>query len=123
MKTLLALLFQAALAGPTAVPEVDIATLVTAIAKDPAPLVLDVRTTGEFTAGHVPGARNIPLGDLPAQLAKLETSKAGPIYVICESGRRSAKATRLLLDAGFMAPVNVAGGTGAWRTAGHPVEK
>jgi rhodanese-related sulfurtransferase len=123
MRAFLALLLQAAFAGPTQVPEVNVTALVAALAKDPAPLVLDVRTPGEFTAGHVPGARNIPLGDLAAHLADLEASKTAPIYVICESGGRSAKATKLLLDAGFKAPVNVAGGTGAWRTAGHPVEK
>ena len=123
MRAFLVLLLQAALAGPTQVPEVDVAALVSVLAKDPAPLVLDVRTPGEFTAGHVPGARNIPLGDLSAHLGDLEASKSAPIYVICESGGRSAKATRLLLEAGFKDPVNVAGGTGAWRTAGHPVEK
>ena len=123
MRAFLAVLVQAALAGPTQVPEVDVAGLVTALAKDPVPLVLDVRTPGEFTAGHVPGARNIPLGDLSAHLGDLESSKTAPIYVICESGGRSAKATKLLLVAGFEGPVNVAGGTGAWRVAGHPVEK
>ncbi len=123
MRAFLVLLVQAALAGPNQVPEVDVAGLVKVLTKDTAPLVLDVRTTDEFTAGHVPGARNIPLGDLSAHLGDLEASKAAPIYVICESGGRSAKATRLLLDAGFKGPVNVAGGTGAWRTAGHPVEK
>ncbi len=123
MRTFLALLFQAALAGPTDLPEVNIATLATALEKEPPPLVLDVRTPDEFTAGHVPGARNIPLGDLSKHLGDLEASKAAPIYVICRSGSRSAKATALLLKAGFKAPVNVAGGTLAWQAAGHPVEQ
>lgn len=85
--------------------------------------VLDVRTEGEFVAGHVPGAVNKPLGSFGPDdpwLAGLD--KEAPLYVICQSGGRSARAADTLAAAGFNT-VNVLGGTGGWQAAGHPVEK
>jgi rhodanese-related sulfurtransferase len=82
-------------------------------------LVLDVRESREYRAGHVPGARSLPLSLLPARLSELPTEHA--VYVICEAGGRSARATALLRSVGIPA-VNVAGGTGAWIAAGRPIE-
>lgn len=84
--------------------------------------VLDVRTAGEFAAGHVPGAVNIPVGDLAARIAELEPHKDAEIWTICAVGGRSAAASDLLASAGYTA-VNVDGGTNGWIAAGHTVEK
>ena len=84
------------------------------------PLLLDVRTDEEYAAGHVAQARHIPLDSLDSRLAELEPHKGAEIYVICQSGRRSERASQLLLTKGFT-PVNVEGGTGAWVSAGMPV--
>lgn len=84
------------------------------------PVVVDVREPFEFAAGHVPGARNIPLGELTARHA--EVSKANPVYVICQSGGRSVQGTQYLDAVGHHA-INVAGGTAAWQTARFPVER
>lgn len=84
------------------------------------PLLLDVRTDEEYAAGHVAQARQIPLDTLESRLAELEAYKGAEIYVICQSGRRSERASQLLLSKGFT-PVNVEGGTGAWVGAGMPV--
>ena len=84
------------------------------------PLLLDVRTDEEYAAGHVAQARHIPLDTLESRLAELEPHKGAEIYVICQSGRRSERASQLLLTKGFT-PVNVEGGTGAWVSAGMPV--
>lgn len=86
------------------------------------PLLIDVRTEREYAAGHVEGARLLPLDQLPSRIGELEAHKDQPIHVICQSGGRSARATQVLADAGFNA-VNVQGGTGGWIRAGHPVTR
>lgn len=63
-------------------------------------VLVDVRTPGEFAAGHVAGARNIPLGDLSRQASKLG-SKKRPVLVYCRSGSRSRSAKGVLERAGF----------------------
>jgi len=85
-------------------------------------VVIDVRNPDEFAAGHVPGARLVPLGELSGRLAELDDLKSRPVHVICASGGRSARATSVLAQAGFANPINVTGGTRAWIAAGHPVE-
>ena len=85
-------------------------------------VLVDVRTPAEYAGGHVPGAANIPLSDLDPTAPPFTThDRDQEIYVICQSGRRSAAAADQLAAAGFKA-VNVEGGTGAWQAAGHPVE-
>lgn len=81
--------------------------------------VLDVRETGEFTGtfGRVPGARNISVQALAGRLHELEDWRGREIFVICLSGVRSARATELLLRAGFTRARNVAGGMKAWAAA------
>lgn len=83
------------------------------------PTLVDVRTAGEFAAGHVPGAVNIPLDELPARLGEVDKGKE--VTVICQSGNRSRTAARLLAEAGYQV-ADVSGGTGAWRSAGFPTE-
>jgi rhodanese-related sulfurtransferase len=90
---------------------------VSELAALPDATVIDVREPSEFSAGHVPGATPIPLGQLGERLA--EITGEGPVYLICQSGGRSAKATEFLASRGVNA-VNVEGGTSAWQQAGHP---
>jgi rhodanese-related sulfurtransferase len=75
-------------------------------------LLLDVRTTGEFAAGHVPGAVNIPVQDLPDRIAGL-VEGTRPIVVYCRSGMRSAQAAGMLRRAGHPA-VHDLGGMSNW---------
>jgi len=69
--------------------------------------LLDVREPFELAVENVPGAANIPLGQLRARLGELPRDKE--IFVICRSGQRAYSATRLLLQNGFKAR-NLAGG-------------
>ncbi len=80
--------------------------------------LLDVREDDEWAAGHVPGARHIPLGQLGARAA--EVPKDELVYVICRSGARSGRAAQALAGAGWRA-VNVAGGMQDWAAAGRPM--
>ena len=81
--------------------------------------VVDVREPEEFATGHVPGAVNIPMGQVHRRLGELDRSRRQ--LVVCRSGNRSGAITDVLLAQGFDA-VNVAGGTLAWAREGHPVE-
>lgn len=82
-------------------------------------VLLDVREPEEWEAGHVPGARHIPLGVLPDRMGELE--RAERIVVVCRSGHRSGLATEWLSTAGFDA-ANLVGGMQAWAAAQMPVE-
>lgn len=81
--------------------------------------IIDVRETYEFATGHVPGAVNIPMATIPVRLQELPAS---PVYVVCESGGRSAQVVMFLQRHGIEA-VNVDGGTSAWRMSGLPIEQ
>ena len=81
--------------------------------------LIDVRQPDEYASGHVPGARLIPLGDVPERVDEIPSS--GEVLVICRSGARSGKACEFLVAQGIAA-VNVAGGTLAWLEAGRPVD-
>ncbi len=107
-------------AAGVAVRDVDVATLQTDLARGAVPLLIDVRSAEEFAGGHVPGAKNVPLDALEGRLAELGAAGT-PLYVICQSGRRSASASATLASKGYT-PVNVLGGTSAWQAAGYAVE-
>jgi len=106
-------------AAEAARPQVDVAFLHARRAD--IPVLVDVRTKKEYDAGHVPGALHLPLQELGDRLGELEVWRGGPVYLICQSGGRSARAQAQLSAAGFTA-VNVVGGTGAWKAAGYPLE-
>ncbi len=75
-------------------------------------LVLDVREPHEFERGHIPGAVNLPLGQLRSRLAELPTDRK--LLVYCQVGQRAYYATRLLAQRGF-APALLSGGYRTWQ--------
>lgn len=81
--------------------------------------IIDVREPDEYAGAHVAGATNIPLGTLPDRLA--EVPRGRPVFVMCLSGGRSARAATFLRGAGVDA-VDVAGGITRWYQEGFPVE-
>lgn len=105
-------------AGPSVTP-----TQATHLINREDAIVLDVREPGEYSAGHVLGAKNLPLSRLDAPGADLPKRKERPVIVYCESGQRSAKAAAALRKHGFARVMNLAGGLGAWQQAGLPLEK
>src|SRR4030067_3675025 len=82
------------------------------LVSDNPPLVLDVRTPGEFVGelGHMPGARLIPLNLSQDSLAVLSHFKDREIIAVCRSGRRSGIAAEQLARAGFDKVYNLKGG-------------
>lgn len=87
------------------------------IETDPTLQLIDVRSSGEYSTGHVPRAMNIPLEQVETRLDDLGR---GPIAILCQSGRRAGMACELL-GAHRRNLLLVEGGTGAWIEAGFPV--
>jgi len=69
-------------------------------------LVIDVRTTDEFSGGHIEGAIHIPYHVISQEIGKHEIDKAKPIIVYCKSGARSAAARKSLEHAGYTNVIN-----------------
>ncbi|MEU6536950.1 rhodanese-like domain-containing protein [Streptomyces sp. NPDC047000] len=80
-------------------------------------VVVDVREPGEYVAGHVPGARLMPLSSVLSRVGELPIDR--PVYVICASGNRSRTATDWLGSRGIDA-WSVSGGTLGWIRGGRP---
>nr|WP_304440562.1 molybdopterin-synthase adenylyltransferase MoeB [Verrucomicrobium sp. GAS474] len=74
--------------------------------------LIDVREPQEWEIAKIPGAKLIPLGELPRRLHELDSSRE--IVLHCKVGARSMKAAKLLHDSGFRKLKNVAGGIDAW---------
>lgn len=85
-----------------------------------APVLLDVRSPGEFAAGHIPGAMNIPVDELAARIGDIPASSSDDIVVYCESGRRAAAAQKTLIAAGFTSIFDLTGHMRAWRQMDLP---
>ncbi|MBC7705107.1 MAG: rhodanese-like domain-containing protein [Rhodoferax sp.] len=86
-------------------------------------VVVDVSDTAEFAAGHVGGAKNIPLNQLEEKLASAVKNKTLPLILICRTGTRSGRALAIAQKLGYQKAQSLGGGLGAWKTANLPVEK
>ena len=81
-------------------------------------VVLDVREPHEWAAGHIEGARHIPMGELPTRVGELDPQAR--TLVVCHVGGRSARVTAWLHQQGYDV-ANLAGGMDAWEMAQRPV--
>jgi rhodanese-related sulfurtransferase len=88
------------------------------LSEKPPPFLVDVRRRDEFTAGHISGAKLIPLPELGARLDEIPRDR--PVVCVCRSGSRSGSAVKLLTKQGVYAE-NLRGGMLAWGRAGLPV--
>lgn len=85
-------------------------------------VVLDVRTAEEFAAGHVPGARNIPVAELGSRMSELAPLKDVEMVVYCRSGRRAGLALETLGSQGFRRLRHLDGDMIGWDSGGHRLE-
>lgn len=83
-------------------------------------LLLDVRESWEWVTARIPGARHIPMGQIPTRLAEIPQDR--PVVVYCATGQRSGAVTDALRRAGYPRVFNVAGGIVAWMNQRLPVE-
>ena len=125
MKKLIAVIFASTLAltscgGTSAAVDLN-PTDFQAKAQEAGVILLDVRTAGEFYAGHIDGAINIDVEGMTfeGEIANLDKTKTYAIY--CQSGRRSRIAVETMSKAGFTNLFNLDQGIGSWQSAGLPV--
>ena len=85
-------------------------------------VLLDVREREAFAAGHLPGARNVPRGQLELRIDRELPDPMVRVLVYCQLGKISTLATATLRQLGFPRAVALDGGYEAWLAAGHPVE-
>lgn len=86
-------------------------------------VVIDVCQPDEFAAGHVGGARSIPMGELEAKLPGAVKNKATPLVMVCASGVRARRAVAIARKLGYEQAEVLAGGMKSWREANLPVER
>lgn len=86
-------------------------------------LPVDVRDAGEFSTGHMLGAKSVPLARISEGAPELAKRKDRPLIVYCDGDARATKASAALKKQGFTRVTTLTGGLGAWQQAGLPVEK
>ncbi|MBS9403402.1 rhodanese-like domain-containing protein [Halomonas sp. TRM85114] len=84
-------------------------------------IVVDIREAGDFKAGHIAGARNLPQSRLDTRLSELDKFKDKPVIVVCKHGQSSGAALAKLVKAGFERAVKLKGGMSQWQADGLPV--
>ncbi len=87
------------------------------------PVILDVRSSMEFRAGHIPGAERLSFWKFIFRLAKLPEDKETRIIVLCESGARAGMVIGMLAKRGYSRLEGLDGDMAGWRNSGLPVQK
>lgn len=86
-------------------------------------VVIDVSETEEFAAGHIGGAKNVPVNDIDAKLENAVKNKALPLILVCSTGARANRAAAAAKKLGYANTQVLAGGLKAWKEANLPIEK
>lgn len=86
-------------------------------------VVVDVCEAAEFAAGHVSGAKNVPLSEFEARLPVVVKNKALPLILVCASGARASRAVAIAKKLGYQQAQSLGGGLKAWKEANLPLEK
>ena len=86
-------------------------------------VVVDVREPEEFAAGHVTGAKNVPLNQLEQKLQTTVKNKSLPLLLVCATGARAQRAVATAKKLGYEQAQAVAGGLKSWKDANLPLEK
>ncbi|MBU0661273.1 rhodanese-like domain-containing protein [Patescibacteria group bacterium] len=83
--------------------------------KQEAPVIVDVRETGEWNAGHIDGSINIPLANIQERISKVVPNKGMPVVLCCATGGRSRVAVQILRQLGYTKASNLTGGFYAYQ--------
>jgi len=103
-------------------PLIDAELLIQELRSGRRTILVDVRTKPEFCAGHIAGARLIPIHQLVARTSELATHHADPIVVVSHEGLRAKIAAGALCLAGFAEVAVLDGGIRRWKELGYPLE-
>lgn len=112
-------IFGSAMSGLTQVGPAE----VTRLLNHEKALLLDLRSTADFSSGHILNARSIPAAELEGRQKELQKHKSGPVVLCCNRDSDGARAGRVLQLAGFEKIYSLKGGLEAWRTANLPVTR
>ena len=104
------------------IPFMSLAELGARVARGRDIVVLDVRERDAYAAGHVPGARHLPRGQLELRVNDELPDPTARIVTVCEFGKISTLAAATLRELGYTRAVALDGGMKAWREAGYPLE-
>lgn len=86
-------------------------------------VVVDVSTPAEFAAGHVNGAKSVPIDEFESRLPAVVKNKALPLILVCASGVRARRAEALAKKLGYEQAQVLGGGLKSWKEANLPLEK
>lgn len=86
-------------------------------------VVVDLRTSKEFSEGHITGALHIPYTSITSRMTEIERHKEKPIVLTCKLGQHSGATGAQLRKAGFKNIQRLAGGMNGWRMGNMPVVK
>ena len=123
LASLTLLLLVSACSLDSGVPVVTQQELLSRISNGEKLLLLDVRTTGEYAEGYIPGALHIDHREIDHRISEIATYKNAPVIVYCFSGMRAAMVESSLIEAGFSKVYHLQGDWSAWRDAGLPFKK
>lgn len=86
-------------------------------------LVVDLRPSADFEKGHIPGSKNVLMGQFDPEHKSLAAAKSLPVVLVCKSGQGSGDAAKRLRKAGFERVYVLDGGIGAWQQADLPLAR
>lgn len=86
-------------------------------------MVVDVRKSEEFAAGHIVNARNVDLATIESDPGAIKKPKTKVLLTVCDNGTVSGRAANALRKAGFESVYSLKGGLAAWRTENLPIVK
>ena len=86
-------------------------------------LLLDIRSSDEFSAGYITGAKNIPADQVLSRLSELSKHKTGSLILADAKGNKTGVVVALLKKEGFSEVVTLEGGVEGWKNAGLPLTK
>lgn len=94
--------------------QMNVVELASLLANELKPTMIDVREEKELSNGVLEGVIHIPMQDIPAKLAELESEKENMVVLICRTGNRSNHVGGFLEQNGFNYVINLVGGMNAW---------
>src|SRR5512139_4076853 len=115
-------LLMLAACGARAQSHVTADELLAAIQAGESPVIVDVRSQGEYDSGHVPGARHIPFYSLFVRAGEIQAGPDDPVVIYCEHGPRAGMAKVGLRLAGFSQVRYLDGHMSRWKERGLPME-
>jgi rhodanese-related sulfurtransferase len=100
---------------PSLIPlEIDVLSVKQMLDRGERFVLLDCREPDEVATARIAGSMHIPMRDIPARLAELDSAKEGRVVVHCHHGGRSLRVTHFLRQQGFTQAQNMSGGIDAW---------